>query len=183
MAIPNFDHNHVIPPHLGNPTQKTHLSPYPCSILELCHRFATSAERIDILKGLVSFRQLMTLNGVLIGFQWLDGSFLENIEVSESRPPNDIDAVTFFGGLTYTHQADLISNFPEFANPVLAKNKFKVDHYPVDYSYSPEVTVEMTRYWIQLFTHTRNRVWKGILRVPINTPIEDQHALDFLNSL
>lgn len=183
MPIPDFDHNHVLPPHLGNPTQKTHLSPYPCSILELCHRFATSTERIEILKGLVTFRQQMTANGVIYGFQWLDGSFLENIEVSESRPPNDIDAVTFFGGLTPADQANIRNNFPEFANPVLAKNKFKVDHYPVDYSYSPDVTVEMTRYWIQLFTHNRNSVWKGILRVPINTPIDDQHALDYLNSL
>ena len=183
MPIPNFDHNNVLPPHIGNPTQRDDLSPYPCSILELCHRFDTSIERIEILKGLVKFRQTMTANGIISGFQWIDGSFLENIEISEIRPPNDIDVVTFFGGLNHTKQNNIKNKFPEFADPVLAKKKFKVDHYPVDYSYSPDVTVEMTRYWIQLFTHNRNNVWKGILRVPINTQIDDQQASNYLNSL
>ena len=183
MAIPSFNHNNVIPPHLGNPTNKAHLSPYSCTILELCNRFSTSKERISILKGLLLFRQKMHANGVIYGFQWLDGSFLENIEVSESRPPNDLDIVTFFGGLLPADQASIRSTFPEFANPVLAKASYSLDHYPVDYSYNPGVTVEMTRYWIQLFTHNRNGIWKGILRLPLNTPIDDQHAINYLNSL
>lgn len=183
MPIPNFDHNNVLPPHLGNPTDRSHLSPYQCTILELCHKFSTSPERIEILKGLIIFRQKMLANGLIMGFQWLDGSFLENIEVSERRTPRDLDIVTFFGGLTPTNQATIRATFPEFANPVLAKATYKLDHYPVDYSYSPDVTVEMTRYWIQLFTHNRHSVWKGILRLSLNTPIDDQHALDYLNSI
>ena len=83
MPIPDFDHNHVLPPHLGNPIVHSELSPYPCTILELCAKFSTSPQRIAILKNFVQFRQKMTLNGVLFGFQWLDGSFLENIEVSQ----------------------------------------------------------------------------------------------------
>lgn len=181
--IPNFDHNNVLPPHLGNPRDRTHLSPYQCTILELCHRFSTSAHRINILKGLIEFRQKMTNSGVVYGFQWLDGSFLENIEISENRQPNDLDIVTFFGGLSVNEQATIRATFPEFANPTLAKNTYNLDHYAVDYSFSPEVTVEMTRYWIQLFTHNRNSVWKGILKLPLNTQIDDQHALDYLNSI
>ena len=183
MPIPSFDYNHVLPPHLGNPINLTDLSPYHCSILEVCNHFGTSKERIEILKGLVTFRQKMTENGVIYGFQWLDGSFLENIEVSEKRPPNDIDVVTFFGGMTKVEQVNLACKFPEFASAVLAKQNFKVDHYPFDYSYCPDATVEMTRYWIQLFTHNRNSIWKGILRIPINTLDDDQRALDYLNSL
>ena len=134
MPIPNFDHNNVLPPHLGNPTNRTHLSPYACTILELCHRFSTSSNRIQILKNFVIFRQRMTTLGIVYGFQWIDGSFLENIEVSESRPPNDLDIVTFFGGLSIADQTTIRTNFPEFANPILAKNNFLLDHYPVDYS-------------------------------------------------
>jgi len=181
--IPNFDHNNVLPPHLGNPTQREHLSPYLCTILELCHRFSTTSHRIEILKGFIQFRQKLTENGVINGFQWLDGSFLENIEVSESRNPNDLDVVTFFGGLSIEEQTNIRVVFPEFANPTLAKAKFSLDHYGVDYSYNPNVTVEMTRYWIQLFTHNRKNVWKGILKLPLNTPIDDKHALEYLNSL
>ena len=125
----------------------------------------------------------MTALGIIYGFQWLDGSFLENIEVSESRAPNDLDVVTFFGGLSIADQTTIRTSFPEFANPVLAKNNFNLDHYPVDYSFNPDVTVEQTRYWLQLFTHNRIGVWKGILRLPLNTSIDDQHAHDYLESI
>lgn len=181
--IPDFNHNNVLPPHLGNPTDRSHLSPYSCTILELCHKFSTSKERIEILKGLINFRKRMNDVGIIKGFQWIDGSFLENIEVTESRSPNDLDIVTFYGGLTPSEQSNIRATFPEFANPAIAKKTFKLDHYPVDYSYQPDVTVEMTRYWIQLFTHNRNSIWKGILRLSINTPIDDQHALDYLKTI
>ena len=85
MPIPNFDHNNVLPPHLGNPTNRADLSPYSCSILELCHRFSTSNQRIQILKNFVTFRQRMNAMNIVKGFQWLDGSFLEDIEAAESR--------------------------------------------------------------------------------------------------
>ncbi|MCC5941014.1 MAG: hypothetical protein JJU37_05680 [Balneolaceae bacterium] len=181
--IPDFDHNHVLPPHLGNPTDKSHLSPYECSILELCHKFSTSKERINILKGLVRFRLKLNDFNIQYGFQWIDGSFIENIEISESRSPRDIDVVTFFAGLNDSDQSSIISSFPEFMHPELCKKSFSVDHYPVDYSFKPDFTVEATRYWLQLFTHSRTNIWKGILRLPLNTSVEDQHAIEFLNSL
>lgn len=125
----------------------------------------------------------MTALNIIYGFQWLNGSFMENIEISQNRPPKDLDVVTFFGNLSLADQANLRSTFPEFGNPSLSKNNFNIDHYPVDYTYRPEVTVEQTRYWLQLFTHNRIGIWKGILKLPLNTPIEDQHALDYLNSI
>lgn len=76
-----------------------------------------------------------------------------------------------------------MTNFPEFANSALSKSKFLLDHYPVDYSHSPCVTIEQTRYWIQLFSHNRTGVWKGMLRLSINTPTEDERALAYLNSV
>jgi hypothetical protein len=182
MPIPDFDHNNVLPPHLGNPTDKSHVSPYSCSIVELCDKFSTSVERIQILKNLILFRQKMTSLGIIYGFQWLDGSFLENIEVIDGRPPKDLDVVTFFGGLGPAELTTIRSEFPEFANSTLSKSNFQIDHYPVDYSISPDITVEITRYWIQLFTHNRIGLWKGILRLSLNTPIDDKHALEFLTS-
>lgn len=183
MPIPDFDHNNVLPPHVGNPTQRNDLSPYPCSILELCHKFSTSVERIEILKMFVLFRQKLTSLNIINGFQWLDGSFLENIELSESRAPRDLDLVTFYGGIDMTEQSRIATIFPEFANPILAKTNYMLDHYAIDYTFHPNVTVEQTRYWLQLFTHNRLGVWKGILNIPLNTPVEDIHAINFLNSL
>lgn len=182
MPIPDFDHNQVLPPHLGDPTLPDHLSPYCCSILELCERFSTSRERIEILKGLISFRKKMNEFGIIHGYQWLDGSFIENIEVTENRPPRDIDVVTLYSGLSLP-QTEIIRVFPEFISSEQAKKNFKVDHYPFDISYNPNVTVQFTRYWIQLFTHNRKNVWKGIIQMEINTPVEDENAMDFLNSV
>lgn len=181
--IPRFDHNNALPPHLGDPRDKSHLSPYQCTILELCHSLATTRDRIDILKGYIKFRIRMTQMGIIYGFQWIDGSFLENIEVSENRSPKDLDVVTFFGGSTAINHANIMASFPEFGNPDLSKLNYHLDHYPVDYTFRPDVTVEFTRYWIQLFTHKRNGVWKGILRLPLNTDIDDKHGLAFLDGL
>jgi len=180
--IPKFDHNNVIPPHLGNPTKREDLSPYQCTTLELCQTFGTTKERVVILKGLLEFRKKMSDFGIVQGFQWLDGSFTEDIEKSEKRPPNDLDLVTFFGGLSINDQKHIKANFLEFTNATVAKGSYKLDHYPVDYSYSPDVTVEMTRYWIQLFTHNRLGVWKGILRLELNTTDIDKLALEHLNA-
>ncbi|WP_212004826.1 hypothetical protein [Chitinophaga sp. HK235] len=181
--IPPFDHNRVLPPHLGNPTSRADLSPYDCTIVELCNRFATSAERKEILMGLVSFRLRLNSFGVSDGFQWLDGSFVEDIESQEGRAPKDVDVVTFFKGIPLPNQHQLLQVFPEFGSAYESKQKYKVDHYAVDYGFRPDITVESTRYWIQLFTHNRNGIWKGILKLPLNTPNEDQQALAFLNTL
>lgn len=182
--IPDFSHNHVIPPHLGNPTQKQEVSPYMCNIVEFCNFFATNTERIDILKGFVRFRILMIENGIINGYQWIDGSFSENIEESEGRTPNDIDVVTFGRGLTKEFYSVIATKFPEFIYPSKSKEKFKVDHYAVPYDMDPEFTVEYTRYWCQLFSHNRNGVWKGMLKLPLySTPEEDEKALLYLNSL
>jgi len=90
MPIPDFDHNNVLPPHLSNPASRADLSPYPCTVEELCHKFSTSKRRIRILKNLIAFRERMTQFGIVNGFQWLDGSFLENVEVSQGREHQEI---------------------------------------------------------------------------------------------
>ena len=182
--IPSFDHNHVLPPHTGNPTSSTDVSPYEATIVEFCQIFATSQERIEILKGLVSFRLRMIDFGIIDGFQWLDGSFTENIEKSEGRPPNDIDIVTFYKGLSDLQQKNIIINFKEFVSPLISKKVYKLDHYPVDFGYNPLQTVEATKYWIQLFCHNRKGVWKGMVKLPLsNDKAVDNAALSFLNSL
>lgn len=182
--IPTFDHNHVLPPHIGNPTQLTDVSPYECTIMEFCQHFATSPKRISLLKSFITFRLKMLSFGIVYGFQWIDGSFTENIEESQKRAPNDIDVVTFYKGLSSDQENSIVNSFQEFGNPLLSKSNYNLDHYPVDYGYSPELTVEVTRYWIQLFCHNRDRVWKGMIK--INLPqdnTEEQAALDYLNSL
>lgn len=183
MPIPAFDHNLVLPPHLGSPTTLSDLSPYPATTTELVHRFATSNERVNILFGLLNFRQRLGILGVTTGFQWLDGSFLEDIETQEGRAPRDLDILTIYWGYDGNFQAALFQQFPEFSNPVLSKTNFHLDHYPIDAGHHPELTVELTRYWVQLFTHNRNKVWKGMIRIELNTPADDAIALQTLQNV
>lgn len=156
------------------------VSPYRCTTVELCERFSTSPERRQILRGLLRFRNELQTVGLVSGFQWLDGSFVEDIETSENRAPRDLDIVTIYSGYDNGFQTALVAQMPEFANFLLSKQKYSLDHYPVDAGHSPELTVELTRYWIQLFSHNRRAIWKGMLRIELNTPDEDAAALQIL---
>jgi hypothetical protein len=176
MPIPSFDHNLVLPPHLGNPANLTDLSPYSATSMELVQRFATSFERVQILSGFLNFREQLQQRGLINGFQWLDGSFLEDIEAQENRAPNDLDLVTVYWGYDGNFQDHLFQQFPEFRDPILAKQNYHLDHYPFDAGYHPDFTVEYTRYWVQLFTHNRNKVWKGMIKIDLNTLGEDAAA-------
>ena len=174
--IPVFDHNLVLPPHLGDPVDCGQLSPYPCTTLDLCQRLGTTPERRTILGKFLDFRERVQGEGLTNGFQWLDGSFLEDIETREGRPPEDLDVVTVYWGYDRAFQAGLVARFLEFASPVLSKAAYSLDHYNFDAGFNPTVTLEQTRYWILLFSHNRQGVWKGMLRIELNTPAEDAAA-------
>lgn len=117
------------------------------------------------------------------GFQWLDGSFLEDVELRDGRAPQDLDVVTVYWGYDLAFQARLASQFPEFASPRLSKAVYSLDHYTFDAGYDPALTLEQTRYWILLFSHSRMGVWKGMLKIELNTPAEDAAARQELATL
>jgi hypothetical protein len=183
MPIPAFDHNYVLPPHLGNPTTPSELSPYECTSLEFCQRFSTSPERREILSNFLRFRGLLRANGLIQAIQWLDGSFLEDIESQKQRAPRDLDLVTIFWEYDDQFQDTLFKQFPEFGNSQLSKQNFKLDHYPFDAGFDPLLTVDLSRYWAQLFSHNRDGVWKGMLSIPLDTPDDDARAVEYLQNL
>jgi hypothetical protein len=79
-----------------DPTVPHLTSPYPTTIDVLTQHFATSPKRGEILRGFLAFRQTLAGIGISDGFQWLNGSFSEHIEMREQRDPRDLDVVTFF---------------------------------------------------------------------------------------
>ena len=133
-----------------------------------------------ILGKFLDFRDRLRGAGVNQGFQWLDGSFLEDVETRDKRPPKDLDLVTIYWGYDLAFQRNLFATFPEFAQPALAKTAYLLDHYPFDAGYDPTVTLEFTRYWILLFSHNRLGTWKGMLRVELNTVTDDAAARQVL---
>ena len=176
MPIPPFDANSVIPPHLGDPKVPAEISPFPCTSVELCDRFGTSAERVEILRGFLRLRSELRRHGMTQAFQWIDGSFLEDVENTESRAPADIDVVTFYWSSDPAFTTNLIAAFPDLVNRAAMRANFRTDHFPIDIGYHPEATVEFTRYWVGLFSHTRTGVWKGMLRIDLNTEPNDVNA-------
>jgi len=177
MPIPPFDGIlNVLPPHTGRPHVLSELSPYVCSMSEVCDRFATSPARKAILEGFLDLRKEFRSLGIE-GFQWLDGSFSEDIEASEGRDPGDIDVVTFVAQPNTPNDVkNAFSPRPELLQQPDVKSRFHVDHYLVPLGSQAEVVVEHTRYWYGLFSHRRDCTWKGMLRVDLSATCDDDAA-------
>jgi hypothetical protein len=180
-AIPAFTQSGVLPPYVGSdPAQIAGVSPYETTLSELVQRFGTTPSRRDILRGYLQHRQALIGFGIY-GVQWLDGSFVENVEVTQQRSPNDLDIVTFFARPEYLKhpsdwQAFLQSN-PTVFMPPTAKAQFKTDPYFVDVSFGPLHVIEQATYWSGLFSHQRSTsLWKGMVKVLLDPQRDDANA-------
>lgn len=181
--IPPFDHNYVLPPYVGdNPALRDAQSPYRTDIVDLCKHFGTTPSRVEILKGFIQFRLEAYTHGISDTIQWIDGSFVEDKLKRENAEPNDIDVATFIN-IPKPIQRKILSSFPDFADCAISKRKYHVDHYILDIS-TPNAAVRNTQYWLQLFSHNRYGIWKGMLEIPLyHDNTEDLKAMDLLNSL
>ncbi len=174
-----------MPPFLGDsPTAAANTSPYECSCIEVVRQFATSVERCKLLKGWLRYRADLRKLGFDQGFQWVDGSFSEDVEMHEQRPPSDVDVVTFAQPPTGKTKQDI--NAILIANPSLfmrneVKLSYSCDAFLVPLDVSPENLVKRTTYYFQLFSHRRSdHVWKGLLHIPLES--NDDKALALLDN-
>ena len=182
MPLPDFNIDGVLPPFVGADGPGGHfddLSPYKVSVLDVVQGLAFSDGRKSILRGWLLHRKALRAIGFNDGFQWIDGSFVE-----KGKEPKDIDVVMFFRrppnamtpmALARHRQANLA-----VFSRAQVKAAFHVDFMPIDLQGTPEVLVDLTRYYAGLFSHRReNFLWKGMLQVPMDGS-DDQDALDFL---
>ncbi|MBK5413321.1 DUF6932 family protein [Pseudomonas sp. TH31] len=183
--IPKWNPEGLIPPVNEQNPAGMDRSPYEVDLLVFVDRFAISLARCDILQGYLSHRSELHKMGMAEGFQWLDGSFTENIELTDQRAPRDIDVVTFtsegdefYDGLQ-PDQLRLLGATREEQSCI--KNQFKVDFYVQSLTDAPERLVEITSYWYSMWSHRRTKQWKGFLRVDL-APAQDQAALAMLKA-
>lgn len=184
--IPEFNMAGVLPPiRPGMPGHSTDRSPYIAAINDLVVRFATTHKRIAILKGFLEFRQNFYNLGVIDGFQWIDGSFCQDVEHVELRDPGDIDVVTFF----YLPQspkinAEFIENLNNLIDSEYTKPRFNVDAYGMQLGTRFEAsTVQLLSYWYSMWSHRKSdNMWKGFVQVPLS-PEEDVAAITYLNNI
>ncbi len=183
--IPDFEMSGVLPPFIGDdPTKADNMSPYVATMYEVVDHFGTSPHRLVLLKGLLDFRQSLWNSGIRTGMQWLDGSFMENIEDTEERAPNDIDVVTFFHRpVPHEEFSNWVSVNRDLLDPRKTKTIYKCDAYAVYLSADPIGIVSQTRYWFGLFSHKRvSGLWKGMVQVPLDAS-DDQNARSLLEGM
>jgi hypothetical protein len=181
LSIPAFTISGVLPPFLGaTPVNPAAMSPYPATLVEIAGAMCSTDPRKEIFRGLLAYRQALNGLGLTIGFQWLSGSFLEDIESLESRPPRDVDVVTFChrppgAQLDAEWDALQLANAPLFDPPQI-KAAYRCDAYFVDLDIVPWAVVWYTRYWFGLFAHRRGGLWKGLLEIPLAVSNDDNDA-------
>lgn len=184
--IPSFNHSHVLPPYTGDsPTQVANNSPFETVPLELVGRLGSSPARRALLSGLFRYRAALRALGFVNGFQWLDGSFVEDVEKSQGRDPGDIDVVTFArtpAGMSQTEVASLLTSHPNVFDQELTKEEYGCDAIVVRLDGTPEKLVRRAAYYFGLFSHRRSdNVWKGMLAMPLDA--DDATAVQRLNEM
>ena len=156
-------------------------APYAVSLLGLVERFGGTNQRLKLLAGLLEWRALLHHAGLMQGFQWINGSFIEDVEQSKDRPPNDIDVVTFFHVPKGETQASLSKRFPNLSDrDPLGSQAIHSSVMPLNSS--PEMLVNWAVFYSGLFSHTRNGIWKGFFQITLNRT-EDLQAQALLIQL
>lgn len=181
--IPAWNMEGVLPPIWpGEDGVSPNRSPYTSTSTEVVDVFGVSADRRAILQGLLDYRQALYSVGIVDGFQWLDGSFMEDVESHQGRSPNDVDVVTYFQLPPGQTQASLYVGAPLLFDRKAVKASYKVDaFYSILGEGLAEHNVRAVCYWYSMWSHNRNQAWKGFVRVILD-PTEDALARQVLQS-
>ena len=108
-------------------------------------------QRVDLAEGFLAYRAALHYWDVTNGYQWINGSFVENVEQSsKARPPRDIDVVTFYYG---NENHDSYSNL---INPELSRQEFNVDAYGIELNQPLDIpTVTFIGHLHSLWSHRK----------------------------
>lgn len=194
MPIPDFTKEGLLPAHNGDPANRRASSPYPVTTVELCERFGTSPERREILRGFIQLRLLMRQLEVTEGFQWVNGRFVEK-DNGRRKAPDHVQVVTFYKPSPLLRHPDYAEMVKPLQNVGATRSKFAVDHSIVSLDIDDKATgrtdlnklqtlIDHTRHYSGLLSHqAESNVWKGLLRVELNTAADDLAALERLTEL
>ena len=190
MPLPPFDARGLMPPFLGTDARTPDRSPYFVGIVEFAGALGTTAHRRQLLRNLIAYRALLAQDDYLSGIQFIDGSFVENVELTASRPPGDIDVFSLLNA-----PAKYLSNPPSWAASGLPfwqdeiihrdknKSRFSLDTYALLFEeLRPDSLINGVIYWYSLFSHQRATLaWKGFVALALD-PLGDNAALTALGS-
>ena len=168
MPLPNWNHDGVLPANDVDDPTAHYRSPYAVSLVDFVTRFGNTEDRRRILRGFLDFRRKLHEAGLVDGFQWLDGSFVEDVETLRNRPPKDVDVVTFAHFPEGYDERTLLRDHPHLFDGNSTAEQFKVDSYFVFLDPgSLRNVVDQSVYWYSVWSHTRTGDWKGYLQVAL----------------
>jgi hypothetical protein len=190
LPLPSFDLRGLLPPFVGADATTPDRSPYWATMPELVSTFGTTPHRCQLLRNLIAYRALLTKGGYVGGIQFIDGSFVENVEALESRSPGDIDLFSILNAppkYRTDPAAWQATGLPfwnaEVADRHLNKQRFSLDTYAVlfeELQAEPMNLISGLIYWYGLFSHQRTTfAWKGFAGLTLD-PAADQAALSQL---
>jgi len=169
--IPLWDAQGLLPPiRPGERPTSRDRTPYRAGLVDFVDRFALTRARVDLLDSLLRYRAALHSAGILTGFQWLDGSFVEHAELTRGKPPKDIDVVTFFELPNGETQQSFFHKNMDLLHPKSVQNTFGLDAFPqlLGNTLQSEVRGGIV-YWYSMWSHTRNGIWKGFIEIDIDS--------------
>jgi hypothetical protein len=185
-AIPAMERSGVLPPFIGTPIEAERCSPYRTTLTSIATRFSNSPARKGLLRGFVEYRRALRSIGIVRGFQWIDGSFVEN-----KKDPSDVDVCTFFFR-PESHTDDrsfqkLLNEHEYIFHPYDVKARFRCDvQMYIDMSAvttNPQLSVSLATFWHGLFSHRkRDGRRKGFLQVSIEDGNNDEDVVVALDN-
>jgi hypothetical protein len=171
-VLPSFTLSGVLPPYLpelgATKDNVAGRSPYQITPHELVSTFATSPERKLLLRDLFQYRRSLRQLGIR-GYQWIDGSFVEDVEMQRGRPPGDIDVVTFLSRPAGASDKAAWEEFVEQNIAVLTAEGLGLHCFFVDLTIPVSVVIRQSVFWFGLFSHQRETaLWKGLVQVSLD---------------
>jgi hypothetical protein len=161
------------------------MSPYLATMREVAERFCTTQARADLFAHWVRHRKALSAIA-LTGFQWIDGSFCEDVERLRGRPPADIDMMTAIIRPQHLFAPAVWTPFVAANAALLDRDQVKANYHCdvlfIDGTLPAFVVHPQLTYCFGLFTHQRTTyLWKGLVQVPF--PADDDAALNFIGTL
>jgi hypothetical protein len=180
----------LLPPFAGTDPTTLARSPFLATMGELVAQLGGTPERRQLLRNLIAYRALLSGDGYNTGLQFIDGSFVEDIERSENRAPRDIDVFSlvdippkYLADRTLWSASGLQFWNTEIADRNKNKSRFALDTYALLFQELPAIgLISGVIYWYSLFSHQRTTLaWKGFVALLLD-PQGDQAALITLGS-
>lgn len=184
MVIPDWNSQHVVPPVRNVQPEQQGLpenrSPYEATLTHMVERFAFTPHRVRLIRNLIDYRNALYDIGITDGFQWINGSFVEHVEVRPhpGKPPrpDDIDIVTF-----YHLPSERTSEVVDLFRPSATRKRFNIDGYgiPLDVEFTAD-EAEAVAYWHGMWSLRKyDHEPKGFVQVYL----DPQNDLDALRAL